>query len=109
MDQSKNVPAKASDSVTQEQIAAWKREHKTVHELEVDGYKCWLKAPNRETVRYAMQKGMGDVFAQAEVFLEECWLGGDAEIKANDELFLSAVFELQNLISIKVATLKKIS
>ncbi len=95
--------------VTPEQIEAWKKEHKQIFELDVEGRKCWLKKPGRETIRYAMQKGMADPFAQAEVFLEECWLGGDEAIKADDDLFISASWELQNLITLKVASLKKIS
>ena len=104
----KNIPARASDSITPEQIAQWKREHKTVHELEVDGYKCWLKAPNRETVRYAMQKGATDAIGMAEVLLQECWLGGDTEIGTDDELFMNAALEMQGLITFKTASLKKI-
>ncbi|HMP92917.1 MAG TPA: hypothetical protein PKD90_08610, partial [Phnomibacter sp.] len=66
---------------TQAQIEAWKAEHKDVYELEVEGRKCWLKKPGRETIRYAMQKGIAAPLAQAEVFLEECGLGGGLEIK----------------------------
>jgi len=43
-----------------------------------------------------------------EVILENCWLGGDEEIKTNDELFLAVSSKLPDLIQIKEATLEKL-
>ncbi|MCO5229610.1 MAG: hypothetical protein M9958_00500 [Chitinophagales bacterium] len=90
------------------QIQEWKTKHGEIFELEVDGKKAWLKKPDRKLIAMAQSLGGESQVSIGEVLLDACWLGGDEEIKTNDDLFLSILPTLNQLIEIKQAVLKKI-
>lgn len=96
-------------SPSPEQIAAWKEIHGTVHKITVEDKVCYLKSPDRKTLEYAQnanQKGGGMKFNEA--LLNNCWLGGDPEIKTDDAYFLGVGGILAEIIDIKEAKLEKI-
>lgn len=94
---------------TAEQIEKWKREHRSVHRLTVDGRVGYLKNPDRRTLSLAMSRiAKNDILGGTEAILENCWLGGDTEIKTDDELFMAAVGKVGNLIQIGEAELEKL-
>lgn len=92
----------------QEQIKSWKEKYGSVYELSVEGKKAYLRKPDRKTLSYASTAGQTDPLKFNEVLLKGCWLGGDEEIRTDDELFLSASAKLGELIQIKEAELKKL-
>lgn len=92
----------------EEQIKAWKEKYKDVYEISVDGKKAYLRKPDRKTLSYASTAGQTDPMKFNEVLLKGCWLGGDEEIKTDDELFLSVSAKLGELIQVKEAELKKL-
>ena len=94
--------------ITTEQIAAWKKKYGAVYEIAVDGKKCYLRKPDRKTLSYASAVGTNDPLKFSEIMLNGCWLGGDEEIKTNDDLFLSVSGKLGELIETKEAELKKL-
>jgi len=93
---------------TKEQIAEWKEKHKKVFCIKVDDKACYLKKPSRKALGYASMAGKDNPLKFNEVMLNDCWLGGDEEIKTNDDLFLSVSPKLTELIEVKEAELEKL-
>lgn len=94
---------------TSEEIQDWKEKYKTVHKLSVEGKTAYLRKPDRRTLSLAMTKiSKGDILGGSEAILENCWLGGDTEIKTDDDLFMSAVSKVGDLIQVKEAELEKL-
>lgn len=94
--------------VTKEQIQEWKKQYKDVFVISVEDKKVYLRTPDRKTLSYASTLATKDPLKFNEVILDNCWLGGDEEIKTNDELFLAVSSKLPDLIQIKEATLEKL-
>lgn len=92
----------------EEQIREWKNKYGSVFELSVDGRRAYLRKPDRKTLSYASTAGQTDPLKFNEVLLKGCWLGGDEEIRTDDELFLAASAKLGELIQVKEAELKKL-
>ena len=86
---------------------------KAAYELEVGGFKCRLKEPDRMILKIVYGKltkmnGEMDTIGAGEIMLNSCWIDGDIEIKQNDGLFISACLKCVELIEQKEATLKKL-
>ena len=94
--------------VTKEQIQEWKKQYKDIFVISVEDKKVYLRTPDRKTLSYASTLATKDPLKFNEVILDKCWLGGDEEIKTNDELFLAVSSKLPDLIQIKEATLEKL-
>ncbi len=94
--------------ITKEQIQEWKKQYKDIFVISVEDKKVYLRTPDRKTLSYASTLATKDPLRFNEVILENCWLGGDEEIKTNDELFLAVSSKLSDLIQIKEATLEKL-
>lgn len=94
--------------VTKEQIESWKKKHGDVFEVNVDGRTAYLKKPDRKVLGAASVLGKDDPMKYNETLLENCWLGGDEEIKTDDSLFLGVSSVLAEIIEIKKAEIKKI-
>lgn len=94
--------------VTKEQIQEWKQQYKDIFVISVEDKKVYLRTPDRKTLSYASTLATKDPLKFNEVILDNCWLGGDEEIKTNDELFLAVSSKLPDLIQIKEATLEKL-
>lgn len=56
--------------------------------------------------RMVMGKDTG-IDDAARMLINELWLGGDDEIRDNDEYFMSAMIEVQNLIEVKKSAFGK--
>lgn len=97
-----------SGQATEEQIAMWKRLHKDIFEVVADDKVCYLKRPDRNTLKAADAIGSEDPMRYDEVVLENCWLFGDEEIKTNDNYFLQVTPTLADLIDYGRASIKKL-
>jgi len=93
--------------MSKEQIEALKAKHGEIFEATVEDKKCWLKKPDRKTLAYASTFAKTNPLKFNEVILENCWLGGDEEIKTQDEYFLAVCGVLEGLMAVKQAELKK--
>jgi hypothetical protein len=91
--------------ITKEQIAEWQKKHGKVFCIKVGDKICYLKKPSRKTIGYASVAGKENPVKFNEVFLKDCWLGGDEEIQTDDELFLSVSPKLSELLSYREAEL----
>lgn len=94
--------------LTKEQIQELKQKHGKVFKLSCDGKICYLKPPSRKTLGYASVAGKDDPLKFNEVILRDCWLGGDEEIRKDDELFISVGSQLANIIQTKEAELEEL-
>ena len=84
------------------------KQYKDIFVISVEDKKVYLRTPDRKTLSYASTLATKDPLKFNEVILDNCWLGGDEEIKTNDELFLAVSSKLPDLIQIKEATLEKL-
>lgn len=95
-------------TATEEQIAHWKALHKEIFQIKVGDSICYLKKPDRATMKAVASVGTTDPIRANEILLENCWLGGDETIKTDDEKFFGVSSQLVKLIEIKEAELKKL-
>jgi hypothetical protein len=95
---------------TAEQIAEWKGKHKDVfvYETEDGEYACYLKRPGRQVVDMAMTKGQGSGFKMADVILDNCWLGGNPELRSVDKYFTGLQNKIGEIIEVATGELKKL-
>ena len=91
-----------------EQIEQWKKEHGDIFRITVEDKACYLKKPDRKILGFAGMAATENPMAFNETILKNCWLGGDEEIKTNDDLFLSIAPKLQELNEFKAAELVKL-
>lgn len=94
--------------ITQEQIQEWKQKHGQVFKIVVEDKECYLKAPDRKVMSFATSMGANEPIKFNEMVLNQCWLGGDEEIKTNDSYFFGASAQLAGIIEVKTATLEKL-
>lgn len=95
-------------SVQKQQIEEWKAKHGDIFRIKVLDKECYLKKPSRKALGYASMAGKDNPLKFNEVLLNDCWLGGDEEIKTNDDLFLSASAKIAELIKVEEAELEKL-
>jgi hypothetical protein len=85
----------------------------TKYTIEIEGKKCFLKAPSRTTfgkVLPMMSASFGgeiNIVGAGEILLRECTIGGDSEFLTDDEFILPASLKALELFEMKEATLKK--
>ncbi|MDR3046128.1 MAG: hypothetical protein LBU51_00755 [Bacteroidales bacterium] len=104
----KKEEKKLSGEATKEQIIAWKAVHKDIFQIVVEDSVCYLKKPDRLTMKLIASIVVNDPIRSNEVLLENCWLGGDEDIKTEDDKFFGVSQQLVDLIQIKQAELKKL-
>ncbi len=95
--------------VTQEQIQEWKKKHGDIYCISFDdGKETYIKKPDRKTVSLAMTKMQTNPLAYAEVILNQCFVGGDESFRTNDEYFFGASAQLEQIMEVKSAEIKKL-
>ncbi len=98
----------APDRVSPEQIEVWKAEYKDIFKISVEGRVGYLKKPGRKAIGYASSFGTKDPMKFNEVILNDSWLGGDEELRTDDELFMAVASKLGELVVFKTAELEKL-
>lgn len=93
---------------TPEQIEAWKKQYGVVYAIIVDGKICYLKKPGRKEMSYAASIGTNDPMGMVEGILVTCFLGGCEDFKTDDDLFLAAASQLEDIVATKHAELVKL-
>mgnify|MGYP002519697231 CR=1 FL=1 len=92
--------------VTKEQIKEWKAKYGDLFEVTVEGKTCILRKPNRKDLSYVSV--VKDPIKMSETLLNRLWLGGDEEIKTDDELFMATVNVMEDVLKVKEAEIKKL-
>lgn len=106
--------AKAIGEATPEQIAAWKKQHGDVYEVSAihpdteQEHKGYLRRPTRPELSYATKVGQSNPLGFNEAIVKSCWLGGSEEIRTNDALFMGVSGQLDVLIEVAQASIKKL-
>ena len=111
---------------TPEQVEIWKKTYPEVYEINVEGHRCYLRGFDRTTMKFALSRlsikvnpesaaagkgveiNMEKMIEIGEIALQNCWLGGDDEIKTNDRLFIAAAMQVGELFDIAETSLKKL-
>lgn len=97
-----------SGQATPEQIADWKALHGEIFAITVEDKIGYLRKVDRKTLSFASAIGTKDPMKFNEIILTNCWLGGDEELKTNDDYFLAVSGTLSELIVVKEAELVKL-
>lgn len=98
--------AHAENAAKVEELKA-KHNLKEVFVLKVGGKTGYLRKPNRKDIAMARSLAEGDEVNYYELLLDAVWLGGDEEIRKDDDYFFNSFASLGNLIESKKAELKK--
>ena len=93
---------------TPEQIEAWKKEHKDLFSIQVEGHVGYFKKPGRQVIAVASTRVKDNPLGYVETILENTFVGGSREIIENDDYFLAAMTTAEKLIEIKTADLVKL-
>jgi len=102
------------NKITEAQIKKWKAKYGEVYAIEVKmddegtiatGY---FKKPDLNIISAAAKFAEVDPIKSGTVMLENCWLGGDEDIKLNDEAKLAAIKKLGEIFKVKEAEVKKL-
>ncbi len=95
--------------ITKEQIQEWKKKYGDIYCIGFDdGKETYIKKPNRKTVSLAMTKMQTNPLAYAEVILNQCFIGGDESFRTNDAYFFGASAQLEQIMEVKSAEIKKL-
>lgn len=72
--------------VTKAQIEEWKQAHGSIYELEANGKTAYVKDPTSDlrVMKSFVSAREDDPIKGVDVILNNCWLGGDEEIKSED-------------------------
>lgn len=100
---------------TPEQIQEWKKKSKdgvisqiTVRDKEGAMHVCYLRTPERKDISAASVASRVDVLKYGETLLRQCWVGGDTEIRSDDDMFLAASGKAVELVEVGEAELEKL-
>lgn len=98
--------------VTEEQINGWKAAHRRVIRIDVtDGeelHVAYFKRPSLETMSAVTKVGRSDEVKGAEVLYDNCFLGGDTEIREDAPLFMAASAQLGSMLTSCLGSLKNL-
>ena len=88
-----------SNKITEKQLQEWEDQYGDFYELPVGDKVCYLRVPTMLDFKRGL-KALGEdtEIAFAEEMFKALWLGGDEEIRANDDYFHSARKVLKNLL-----------
>lgn len=107
--------SKLKGQVTPEQIQNWIKEVKEkygatakVHSYEVDGRIGYLRSVDRDTYSLAVSKVSSNPAKFNEVVIESIWLGGDDEIKKDDQLYFGLIDFVEDFMGKKKGILKSL-
>lgn len=98
--------------VTEEQVNKWKNVHKRVARVDVaDGdelHVAYFKRPSLETMSAVSKVGKTDEIKSAAVLYDNCFLGGDTEMREDALLFMAATTQLGKLFNSCLGSLKNL-
>ena len=78
-----------------------------IFKLAVDDKVAYYKKPDRQTLGYAMSLVQKDPLGFAEAILRGCFLEGDAELHEDVDYLMGVSGEIDQIVSIKTAEIKK--
>lgn len=103
-----NKKIETATEVSALQIQEWKKKYGDVFLVECEGKKAYLKKPDRQILGAASSLSRNNPMQFSETIITNCFLGGDEIFKTDDSYFMALSVQLDSLIDIKVAELKKL-
>lgn len=107
----KNLPG----GVTELQLNKWKSQYGEVKLISVPlddegknhahGY---FRKPDLDIIAAASKFAQDEPFKSGNVLFENCFLGGDPEIKNDDECKMSAIVAMKGIFKVRVAVIKNV-
>lgn len=94
--------------LTGKQIEEYKEEYKEIFLIQVEDKKCYLHKPTRQILDAASASSSKRNSLFNETLLKNCWIAGDKDIINDDEYFMGASSQLDQIITFKNAELKKL-
>lgn len=98
--------------VSEEQIKAWKSEHRKVHMIEVedgdDLFVGYFRRPSMETMSAVNLLAKKDEIKSTITLFENCWLGGDPVMKTDMLVRMGAIRQLGEMFGSVVSRLKNV-
>ncbi|WP_297829828.1 hypothetical protein [uncultured Rikenella sp.] len=98
--------------ITEEQINKWKATLGRVIRIDVtdgdDLHVAYFKRPSIETMSAVTKVGKNDEVKSAAVLYDNCFLGGDTEIREDALLFMAATAQLGKLFNSCLGSLKNL-
>lgn len=91
---------------TKEQIAEWKKKNGAIYQIDVEDKSCIIRKPNRKDLSYV--SATRDPIKLQENLFNQLWVAGDEEIKEDDDLFFAASSQLEDILKVKQAEIKKL-
>lgn len=83
-----------------ESIDQWKKKFGEVYEIEIEAYKCWLRAPDIKTFKHAFTSLQLSEIDFQNAIINNCWLEGDAIIREDEDYFNALCGKIDDLIEI---------
>jgi hypothetical protein len=93
---------------TSDQIAAWKKDHKDIYAISVDGHVAYFKKPGRQVIALASTKLQTNPLGYMETILENTFIGGSKTLIEDDDYFMSLVPKVEEMVQVKMAELVKL-
>jgi len=98
-------------TVTASQIQAWKNQHGSdcVWRYKTrDGLVAYFKSPDRKIISCSTAESGNDKMKFRELLVNNCWLGGDEQIRTVDKYFLGLTSRILALVEVVEGKLEKI-
>ena len=108
MEREKIEEKKLSGKAADEQIAMWKNLHRDVFEVVATDKVAYFKRPDRNVLNAINALPDSESDRANDIVFENCWLGGDPEIKTKDIYFIEVIPVLETLIDHGRAAIKKL-
>jgi hypothetical protein len=83
--------------ITTDQIAALKKAHGNIIVIVLEEKYCVIRQPTRRDYSLALISAKRDINGFASSILDNCWIEGDDEIKSDDDYFLEASSQVDEL------------
>lgn len=97
---------------TAEQIATWKEEaakkEQKVFSYIVEDKICYLRSVDRDTYSAAIAKVSTSPAKMNEMIIKSIWLGGDDEIRKNDQYYFGLIDFVEELMAKKKGSLTEL-
>lgn len=98
--------------VTEEQINKWKAVHKRVIRIDVtdgeDLHVAFFKRPSLETMSAVTKVSKSDEVKGVAILYDNCFLGGDKEMREDALLFMAATTQLGKIFNSCLGSLKNL-
>lgn len=111
-EQNKETAQTFDGGVTEQQIEAWKRQHRRICRVDVvdgaDTHIGYFKRPDFATVKAATKLAKTDEVESGKVMFKNCFLGGSEWLEQDTVLFMEVQKQLGTLLNSCMSSLKNL-